>query len=367
MGGLVNEIELLRFDPDIARPVGVTKRKTLGKCEARLKLLTAEAKDSEILVRHLREAEAIDEALRSAAAQGDLKTFQIALDQGAAIDAPDYSSNSASGVRALDFACGLGHVAIVEACLKNGADPLGGALGFGRYVGVGVAQRDILKKKSAITEVEALACAETQPLILATERGHLTVVRALLNGMNDDDQKTFLINESKDSSGRTALHAAAKRIRLDIAEALLAYDPLVDALDHDNATPLHLAASNNALASISDDAVTSFIQLLLKHGADASKKDVHGRTPRDLALAKGNRLAVITFLNDLKDRPAEPPAPSQSSYTKIARSVFDDFYDQPWTSAFDDNDLHRPSCDDVDLFFQDDLPPQQRSSSIQVA
>ena len=282
---LTNDVDLLRIDPDISTPLGVDKRRNLNKREARLKELRQEARDALNFRKRLEEVEKLDERLRMAASRGDAETALSALSKGAFVDAPGLS-----GARPLDLACGMGDVNMVQVCLDAGADPLGGALGLGPFAGVGLAKRDLLKKKSALTEVEALAAATSQPLIIATERNFLDVLRALLDFYPEDAKKKQLIDFSKDSKGQTALHAAARRANLPALQLFFLYKPTPNVKDKDGATPLHFAAG------LGDDNVLDIIKLLIDHGADHTAQDDNGDTPQVWA----RRPAVIAFFKELK-------------------------------------------------------------------
>ncbi|CAH8841927.1 unnamed protein product [Trichobilharzia szidati] len=78
----------------------------------------------------------------------------------------------------------------------------------------------------------------------------------------------------KDHVGRSPLHYAAMNGHFDMIRLLLCNRAVVDAVDFNNVTPLHLAARNNSLRCT---------QLLCMAGADYTLKCASGCTARDLA------------------------------------------------------------------------------------
>ncbi|KAJ1450774.1 hypothetical protein M885DRAFT_39669 [Pelagophyceae sp. CCMP2097] len=121
LNGVETHIRDLSSDPEIALPVGVTKRRLLVQAEARLVRLRRDDAAAAAMLAHLDRAEAMDEALRDAAARGDAVAVRAWCGRGARPEAPD-----ADGASALDLACGTGHAAVVQVCLDFGADA-GGA------------------------------------------------------------------------------------------------------------------------------------------------------------------------------------------------------------------------------------------------
>ena len=86
--------------------------------------------------------------------------------------------------------------------------------------------------------------------------------------------------------GQTLLHVTIHWGRLSSAQWLLEHGANPNTVgEKDKWTPLHQAASRG---------VASIVEALLKHGADPTKKDVHGKTPLDIARGK-KRSAVVTL------------------------------------------------------------------------
>ncbi len=72
----------------------------------------------------------------------------------------------------------------------------------------------------------------------------------------------------------TALHQAARRGCVPVAEALLDYGATIDARDAKGETPLRRAVNCRQ---------TEMIRLLVRQGADPHAADRRGVTPRDVA------------------------------------------------------------------------------------
>lgn len=99
-----------------------------------------------------------------------------------------------------------------------------------------------------------------------------------------------------DNFGRTPLHLAAARGRINSARQLLSQGAAVDARDRGRATPLHWAMYESAQAGLVD--------VLLAAGANVNGFDGHSSTPLHLAIKAGNLSAMLTLL----DHQADPEA-----------------------------------------------------------
>ena len=127
------------------------------------------------------------------------------------------------------------------------------------------------------------------PLILAAYNGHTPVV-------------AFLVGEGAevnavDGDSQTALMYASRRSFNETASLLL-----------DNGAEVNLQSKKRnldalMLAAVADNA--ELVRMLLDHGADASQKDIFGRSAKDLAEMKGNAAMV--------DMLSEPPAQESES------------------------------------------------------
>jgi ankyrin repeat protein len=82
----------------------------------------------------------------------------------------------------------------------------------------------------------------------------------------------------------TALHQAARRGNVSVAQALLDHDATIDARDAKEQTPLRRAVNCRQL---------EIVRLLVRHGADPHKADRRGITPLDAART-GKMKLVLT-------------------------------------------------------------------------
>ncbi|GAB4821600.1 hypothetical protein N2152v2_008646 [Parachlorella kessleri] len=158
------------------------------------------------------------------------------------------------------------------------------------------------------------------PLHLAASKGHLSTLVALLEAGAQPDLG--------DAQGRTALHWAAFEGRADCVRALLDAGSSAAAVDAHGSTPLHFAASSGQAAAVealvaharASTAATDsegltplhramdmghvlVARMLLEVGADVGTLDKFGRSPVDLAAARGHGLLVEAL---------RPPEQSQS-------------------------------------------------------
>jgi ankyrin repeat protein len=118
------------------------------------------------------------------------------------------------------------------------------------------------------------------PLHLASERGHLEVARSLLIHGADSN--------SRDNINLTPLHSASLYGHSQVAEVLLEHGTRANPRDYIRQTPLHLA---------SEQGHPNVSKLLLDRGADANARDKDGTTPLHLALQAGNAKMVQLLLS----------------------------------------------------------------------
>ncbi|XP_066532025.1 transient receptor potential cation channel, subfamily N, member 1 [Hoplias malabaricus] len=155
------------------------------------------------------------------------------------------------------------------------------------------------------------------PLLLAAERGHMAVVRVLLE--NSARVDVF------DEEGKAALHLAAEQGHDDIADILLCHKAFVNAKTKLGLTPLHLSAQNGSarLVRLLVEAHQACVQALslskqtplhvaaisgqldvcsslLNLRADVTATDIHGQSPLHLAAENDHSEVVKLFL---KHRP----------------------------------------------------------------
>ena len=130
-----------------------------------------------------------------------------------------------------------------------------------------------------LATIDAAAVAQRSPdgwppLHLAAHFGHGDAVDALLEAKADVHAR------STNGEGNMALHAAmAGRAEARVISRLLGRGADVNARAAGNHTALHEAAFRGHL---------ELAQLLLAHGADATARNDDGHTPLDIAQAKGH-------------------------------------------------------------------------------
>ena len=122
------------------------------------------------------------------------------------------------------------------------------------------------------------------PLFVASEMGHLAVVRELLAKGAEVD--------AAENHGATPLYVASKLGHSEVARELLLKGADVDAAAHDGYTPLLIASKNSHLA---------VVRVLLAKGAkvDAARND--GRTPLLIASGEGHLEVVRELLSKIEE------------------------------------------------------------------
>ncbi|KAG4414362.1 hypothetical protein IFR04_012499 [Cadophora malorum] len=137
---------------------------------------------------------------------------------------------------------------------------------------------------------------DSTPLHLAADKGHLAVVRLLLDCGASVDTLT--------ASNYTPLHLAADKGHLAVVRLLLDCGASVDTLTASNHTPLHLAANKGHLA---------VVRLLLGGGASVDSLAVLNYTPLHLAALQGHSAVVGPLLGG----GASVDSLTESSYTPL--------------------------------------------------
>jgi ankyrin repeat protein len=150
------------------------------------------------------------------------------------------------------------------------------------------------------TKVEIRNDKDESPLMLASLKGHLSLVKKLVE-RDADVNKT----------GWTALHYAASGGHLQVIDFLLENSAYIDAESPNGTTPLMMAAMYGSPESV---------KLLIQAGADLNVKNMQGMTALDFAVRadrQNSKELIETGLQRLAARAARmamPPAgPSKSS------------------------------------------------------
>jgi ankyrin repeat protein len=214
--------------------------------------------------------------LHGAACFSGVEFFDWVLANTTRVDHP-----AKDGKTALHKAVACGNAAYVEKLIAKGAD---------------VHAKDV-RGRAPITAFSGSAAAVLRALLNAGanpndrwEDGSAVLMVAVLR--NDPVAVQLLISHGADvnaktSAGRTALHEAARRNKIEIAEALTSVKGVkLNEVDREGKTPLHVAAEVDA---------PSVVRLLLQRGADQSIKALDGTTPLALAERRGFKETVEAF------------------------------------------------------------------------
>lgn len=125
------------------------------------------------------------------------------------------------------------------------------------------------------------------PLHYATFRGHLRIVRELLeNTVMSGLSSVTNIEEKTTKEGWTALHMASRYGKLEIARELIKNGAKVNEKINDNWTPLHIASKHGHL---------QIVQLLIENNANVNETDENGWTPLHVAI-KWNQVKITELL-----------------------------------------------------------------------
>ena len=148
------------------------------------------------------------------------------------------------------------------------------------------------KTQKGITQNEAAACAASRPLVIAAARGHVEVMRVLMDHVGEGPPLARLL-AAADAQGRTALHACALHGATRAAKMLVDAGADVDAVDGTGATPLHVAATGDCG---DDEKACEIVALLSSRHANQAARNRSGERPVDTAHQRGN-VALIKALN----------------------------------------------------------------------
>jgi len=161
----------------------------------------------------------------------------------------------------LHIACENGHAAIAEGIIRHGGDPK-------------------RPDKQGLT-----------PLMHAARGGHLKVMDALA-------QHDAAINAKSSEHGISALFLAAASGKLDTVKVLVGMGAEIDAVDHNNKTPLLAALCRHH---------HDIAEYLLERGANVTRVDADGANAMDYAKAFRAPESVIKLLQQRGVKASEPP------------------------------------------------------------
>ncbi|XP_028249398.1 ankyrin repeat domain-containing protein 50 [Parambassis ranga] len=234
--------------------------------------------------------------LLAAAAMGHMKTVSRLLFWGAAVDAID-----CEGRTALCLAAARGSTEVVRALLDRGLDenhkddlgwtPLHAAACEGHR-----AVCAALTERGSMARVGEMDIEGRTPLILASQEGHGSTVKLLLDRRSPIDHRAYdghsalsaalleghtdvaellmkrgADTDVRDAEGRPLLYLLVLEGRLDMASLLIEKGGVpLESKDSEGRTALHVASWQGCV---------EIVNLLLTHGANPNAQDAEGRPP----------------------------------------------------------------------------------------
>jgi len=214
------------------------------------------------------------------------------------------------------------------------SQPRGMPLHYAAHYGLDTMVRYLVIEHSQDVNARGLYKKST-PLHQASARGHVTIVRALLE--HDADVT------AQDKNGATPLHLASQWGGVEIVRILLMRGADVTAQDNKRSTPLHQASKQGHADSVrvflelgvdataqdkngwtplhcaSYEGHVEVVSVLLEHGVDATVKDKNGRTPLHRASFEGHLETIRVLLEHGVDATAK----DKDGWTILHRASFD--------------------------------------------
>ncbi|MCU0534960.1 MAG: ankyrin repeat domain-containing protein [Hydrococcus sp. Prado102] len=233
----------------------------------------------------------VDEYLINAAEQGDVAAANKCLEKGARAIARD-ERRKTRNYTPLMLAASQGHAEVVLLFLYAGAD---------------IDASDIVDVDDK--QPPALICDDYEsltamglflgitPLMLAASKGHINVVRVLL------DRQANL--QLRDCFGRDAMSLACIKGHLEVVRALIQAGVSVNRQDVEGDTPLLMALSNQH---------KKLARFLIESGAEVNAQNNDGRTP---LMAAAEHRSYIDIVQMLVERGADVNAVSQEGDTAM--------------------------------------------------
>ena len=140
------------------------------------------------------------------------------------------------------------------------------------------------------------------PLCMASKKGHLEVVRVLLEYSAN--------TEFQGRSGGNPLHRASIEGRTEVARILLEYCVAVDAKNKYNNTALYLGSLHGRL---------EVVRLLLEHGGDANSRNENDLSPLHCAKDEGITRVLLQYGADsnIRDKYDRTPLHRASTFNRV--------------------------------------------------
>jgi len=267
-----------------------TAKPQITAMEVSLTLFTAVDRDCITLTTELLEIGASLEArdrlgarpLRHAARFGHLDMVDLLLARGAPIDA-----RNLAGTTALHFAAEGGHAAVAQRLIERGADVhLTGRSGISPLAAAAYAGSDVIVEALLARGANARTPDQTgkSPVVYAAARARLEIVKHLLAQEIDINARyahdlTLLMWASGPDEKVQDTQA------VEVVSYLLDVGAHIDDTDDRGRTALMIAAEGGH---------AGIVDLLLKRGADASRKDKAGKRAADLTVSSSLRERLST-------------------------------------------------------------------------
>lgn len=183
----------------------------------------------------------------------------------------------------LHVAAAGGHCRLVSDLLMGGAHPnardLLGRTPLHRAACMGQDMVVSVLTDMPSTDKDILDYHELSPLMVASQRGHLSTVKTLLNAGADVSICHY--------HGNSALHWAARHGRVEVITAILEHGADVNGSASDGCTALHVGCMTNQAGAVA---------MLLDAGADIDRESHFGFTPLDWAIMHGATVETVHTL-----------------------------------------------------------------------
>lgn len=218
--------------------------------------------------------------------------FQFALAAALAVLAP--AALAADDVGDFERAIKQDNESAVRGMLQRGFDPntrnANGAPGLYMALQEGSLKVARLLIDSPKLRAESRNAADESPLMMAALKGHLDLVKRLI-------EKDADVNKT----GWTPLHYAATGGHTDVIRLLLEHHAFIDATSPNGTTPLMMAAAYGSPEAV---------KLLVEEGADITLRNMKQMTAMDFARNAERPDAIELLTQAERYRRAQPPRPA---------------------------------------------------------
>ncbi|GFW44593.1 ankyrin-3 [Trichonephila clavipes] len=226
--------------------------------------------------------------LHVAADNGHLEVVKALIRSGADVNARTVSDSTPlhSAIQSGDeeiVECLLRHGAEVNASMLNLSLPLSHAAEEGR-----VTIAKLLLRYGAVVDLNT-DLGQT-PLQFAAQNGHFDFVNLLL------EQGAIVNKKNKKNDNGTALHYSSGNGHSEVVKLLIQHDADIEAKDFNDSTPLHVAVEQGH---------EEVVKILIDQGVDVRSKDALGSTALFIAACHGHKAIVQLLLSSGADIKAE--------------------------------------------------------------